>query len=209
MIILAYGLPAMGKTTLMHDLIRAHPDHRFFVVDHSKEWGPDAGHWRGHPPETLEIVYKGKPFPEFQPSGVYVFRGFEGREVASLLLQMRGGVYVDDEIDVAARRKGWDNSPLRTIVHQGRHIVGPDDDPEEDSFEAHIIGACRRPQNLHTDITDIASEIYVFRLKGNRTLKRLLDDSLIDDDEWDMIRELPPFHFKHDPSGKYMSVPKL
>ena len=63
--------------------------------------------------------------------------------------------------------------------------------------------------NIHNDLTDIANEVYCFRVKGSRTLKRLLDDSIIDEDEQYIIRALEKFHFKHDPSGQYLSIPPI
>jgi hypothetical protein len=206
-IILAYGLPKHGKSTLLHDLIRAqYKQHRFFVVEHSNEWGPEAGHWRGQPPEDLYLVEHNETLEDEIPeTGVFVFRGWDSYRVARLVNAYGNTTYVDDEIDMMARKKGWEYSPLKDIVHRGRHL------PNKDGIvcENHIMGACRRPQNLHNDITEIADEFYIFRVKGSRTLQRLRDDSLIEDDEWERVRKQPPFHFKHDPSGKWLSLPPL
>jgi hypothetical protein len=61
---------------------------------------------------------------------------------------------------------------------------------------------------LHTDVTDLADEIYVFKCKGKNTLARLEADSTIPDDEdhWNVIRNLPKFHFLHWPSGQYLQM---
>jgi len=207
MILLAYGLPRHGKSTLLHDLIRKqYKAHRFFVVEHSNEWGPDSGHWRGEPPEDLYMIEPNETLEEEIPeTGVFVFRGHDSVKVAYLVNAYGNTTFVDDEIDTIARKKGWENGPLKDIVHRGRHL--PNRNGE--ICENHIYGACRRPQNLHNDITDIMDEAYIFRVRGSRTGKRLIDDSLIEDYEWPRIREQPPFSFKHWPSGKWLRLPPL
>lgn len=200
---LMYGLPGMGKTTLMHDLIRAQATVlRWFVVDHAAEWGPEALHWRGKAPE-IHVMPLGEDIPSDMPdTGVFVFQGWEGNDVANVAVSLGNCVYVDDEIDLVARRKGWETSALRNIVHRGRHLVADDGEVTE----CHIMGACRRPQNLHTDLTDLADQVYIFRVQGNRTLQRLQSDSMIEDEEWDTIRTLPKFACRHWPSGEYLKV---
>lgn len=211
MIILAYGVPGSGKSTLLHDLVKAHAEsHRLFCVDHEQGWGPGGIHWRGKDPKDLFVVDGQENADalfdleedEWPSTGVWVFQRVEPDTVGELVNHVGDAVFVDDEIDILARKKGWDNGPLRTIVHQGRHsenawgVIGAN----------HIIGACRRPQNLHNDITDMADEVYVFRLRGSRTLERLLADSLIEAEQWETIRNLPTFTAWHAESQQFKSV---
>lgn len=208
MISLVYGMPGMGKTTWMHDYIRAHAgSHRFFVVDHAEEWGPDAAHWRGQAPALLQVFERGNTdLPEQWPEvGVFVFRGRDYRDVGQLVLDIGDTTYVDDEIDFAGGKEGWKVSPLRIIVHQGRHA----ENAEGLFTQVNILGACRRPQSLHTDLTDIADQVCIFRVQGSRTLQRLQNDSMIEDDEWDRIRSLEKWNFRHWPSGLYLQVKPL
>lgn len=211
MIQLAYGVPGSGKSTLLHDLVKAQAGvQKFFVIDHEAGWGLDGYHWRGEPPSLgvygPDDLTKLEEVPSDEwAQGVYVFRNVEPEEVLTLAVAKGNVVYVDDEIDLIGRRKGWDASPLRTFVHQGRHALNEDGEPRE----LHVLGACRRPQNLHTDLTDLVDQVYVFRCQGSRTLKRLLDDSLIEDAQWEDVRALPNFSFIHWPSGQLLSVPPL
>lgn len=205
MIILCAGMPGSGKSTLMHWLVSIQSrTHRFFIVDHEAGWGADAPLWQGNVPHIHAITYAGQKLPEkFEDAGVYIFRNWEPFAVADLAVRTGNVVYVDDEIDKTARRKGWDSSGLRRIVHEGRHLPNA----KGEICELHIIGACRRLQNLHTDITDIADQFFIFKLKGRNTLKRMHDDSLIDSDEdWDTIRELNKFECYHYPSEQYYAV---
>jgi GTPase SAR1 family protein len=211
-IVIAYGLPGTGKSTLLHDLVRVQAStQRFFVVDYDASWGPDAFHWRGKAPEPMFVFYKGdgqweamckEGVPE---SGVFVFRSYDAQDVASFVKMLGNATYVDDEIDKTARRMGWLESPLRAIVHEGRHLVNA----RGDICTAHIMGACRRPQNIHTDITDIADQIYVFRVQGNRTLGRLLADNTIEPEQWETVRNLPKFNFWYWPGCEYLAVEPL
>lgn len=199
---LFYGMPGMGKTTLMHDYVRAHPQHRFFIIEHSDEWLPDSIMWRGHPPKPIEVVDKIDNLPQELPeAGAWVFYGVEANEVAYAAIARGNVVFVDDELDMLARYKGWEQSPLRHMVHRGRHF--PNDRGE--ICELHILGACRRPQNLATDLTDLADEVFSFRVQG-KGLQRLLDDSMLEQDEWDTVRTLPKFVCRHWPSGRYLKL---
>lgn len=100
---------------------------------------------------------------------------------------------------------GWDDSPLRRIVHQGRHLRNE----SGDITECHLLGAARRPQSLHTDVSEQASHVLVFRIQGKRTLERLLGDSHIEEDDWDTIRNLPKFHYREWPTGLWKQIPPL
>lgn len=206
MIVLCYGMPGMGKTTWMHDYIRAQPGQRYFVIDRAAEWGGDAPHWRGRPPRELKVYEARDNLPDEWPeAGVIVLRGRTHETVAQLVLDAGWSTYVDDELDFSATRRGWEDSPLRIIVHQGRHA----ENAKGEFTQCNILGACRRPQSLVTDVTDIADQVNIFRVQGSRTLERLRQDSMIEDGDWERVRTLPPFHFKHWPSGEWMEIAPL
>ena len=206
MIILAYGLPGTGKSALLHDLTAAHAQtHRVLCCDHEDGWGPEAIYWRGNPPENLTLVeseahyqeLEEMPEDEWPRNGVWVFRNIEPARVAELATAKGDAVFVDDEIDALARREGWEKSALRKIAHEGRHLPNEDGTPTR----LHIIGACRRPQNLHIDIATLVDQVYIFRIQGHRTLERLVNDSVIDKDRhWNRITSLPNLHFLHWPT---------
>jgi hypothetical protein len=211
MIVLAYGVPGAGKSTLLHDMVKAHEDtHRIFVHDHEAGWGADGVHWRNSPPKQLQIVQGESELDALEhldanerpARGVFVFRNVESERILQLAVKWGDVVYVDDELDKAGRKKGFDDSALRAIVNEGRHLINDAGEPSQ----LHVLGACRRPQKLHTDITDLADEVYIFRCQGSRTLGRLKDDSMIEDEEEEEVRNLPNFHFLHWPSKKRMAV---
>lgn len=204
---------------MLHDLVRVQSgEQRFFCMDPDQSWGPDAFAWRGKPPKWLYVFQKGSghwedAFKAFldgdreaiPTNGCFVFRNYEANEVAQFVKDVGDTTFVCDEIDRMARRAGWLESPLRAIVHEGRHLVNA----LGDICTAHIMGACRRPQNLHTDLTDIADEIYVFRVQGDRTLSRLLDDNTIEKIEWDTIRNIPKFNYWFWPGNTYLAIEPL
>lgn len=200
---IAYGMPGFGKSTLLHDLVAAQcHEIRFFCVDNEAQWGPDGAHWRGRPP-PIQIYYKGKtplPSPEEWPdvdSGVvHVFRKFDGREVAEIARQVGWCTYVDDEMDKAGRKEGFDGSALRAIVNEGRHL----ENAAGEYTEVNMLGACRRPQKLHNDISELLDEAFIFQCQGNRTIGRLLDDNFILESQTELVMNLPKFECLHWPS---------
>jgi len=190
-------------------------EHRFFIQDITGEWGQDSAMWLGEAPE-LEVFESeandddagelGEELEDLPPSGLFVFRGFDGASVATAARDLGDTVFVSDELDLMAGRSGWEENPLREIVHRGRHSRNADGE----IGTLHLMGAARRPQNLHTDITDLADQVFIFRCQGVRTLDRLkLDSYLPDDESWEVIRALPDFHFFHWPSNLYFSTPPI
>lgn len=223
MIGLALGLPNMGKTQALQDYCAASAlQNRFFIVDRTGDWAADSPRWRGEkwkewtarhaqvarvagitslPLTTERPWFARAPAPGRHESwasslpmtGIFVFpHPWEGADVAQLVKDLGNGVYVDDEIDFTALQAGWPKNPLRDFAHRGRHlpnaagVVG----------EVHVLGAARRAQSLHIDMTTLADFVWIFRLKGARTLERLVDDGLLTDDELPRIRELPQTCFK-------------
>lgn len=215
------GWPKTGKTQAMMDFIRQHAfTHRFIVLDRANEWGlTDAKderkpnpRWRGHPPSIVDVshdVLTMDPFSQWQwfeegdqpKTGIFRFAppAPEGEDVARVVCHVGNAFYVDDEIDSMAVVAGWKNNPLRLIIHQGRHLINA----AGETCEVGFLGACRRPQSLHPDVTAIADQGFIFRCQGDLTLSRLRSDAWIDDDEWDVIHSLPNLHFRHVPSGTY------
>lgn len=201
---LAYGMPGSGKSTLLHDLVAAQcHTHRFLVCDHEAQWGPDGAHWRGKPPR-IHMFLKDTSFDleAFPETGVFVFRNRDPREVAQLAVNLGWSTYVDDELDKSGRKQGFDGSPLRAIANEGRHL----ENAWGEYTEVHVLGACRRPQKLHNDLSELAEEVYIFRSQGTRTLNRLLDDNHIDDHQVELVKTLPNFECLHWPSGKHLRL---
>lgn len=212
MITLVVGLPGSGKSLFIHDWIRSRPDYRYFVVEHSNEWELRAPHWRGRPPRVIDVwrprdVFEMHKAGQMPPGGVFRCINMLGWDVARLAIAFGPSVYVDDEIDVAGRQSTWTvkGNPLPDIVHRGRHL--------SNAFgqicEVHCIGAGRRPQNMATDLTDVCNQVFLFRVKGSRTLNRLEQDDAIDSEEREVVRNLPKFHWLHSPSGRRGSIAPL
>lgn len=209
MIGLALGLPAVGKTQALQDYCAAQAGvHRFFVVDRANEWAPDSHRWRGQRwrewtrrtsllVRTLghSLVVDGAPWfleapaspssswlEQLPSSGLVRFsHPWEGEDVAELARQAGSTTYVDDELDLVALQAGWSSNPLRDFAHRGRHlpnargVVG----------QVHLLGAARRAQSLHIDVTTLADLVWIFRLKGGRTLERLVQDNLLEESDLD------------------------
>lgn len=207
MITLFYGIMGSGKTTALHDFIRMHPHHRFFVKDHADEWGVDHPMWRGKPPRVVEVPSGLRDMDKFEEMaaepGVYLFGpGWWPAQVAQLCLDVGNVVYVDDELDFACDR--WKRNPLRVAVHQGRHVANR----HGEICEVSIAGACRKVQSLPSDF-GMANQIFTFRMQGDLALQRLRVDGIISEEMFDAISNQETFHYWHWPSMTYGHVDPL
>jgi hypothetical protein len=180
------GVPGSGKTQAMIDFCMASQDEQLFgVVDRAGEWGDlNSPRWRGKRPNAVIVPHnvEGKMPDEVLNThrGFLIFQHpWEGEAVAELIRQRGEAVYVDDEIDLVAIYKGWIENPLRDFVHRGRHLPNAEGIPSQ----VDILGAARRIQNLHSDVTSMADECFVFRSQGKYTIKRLVEEGFIDDSE--------------------------
>lgn len=224
MIGLAIGLPKHGKTQVLQDYVNAHAlQNRFFWSDKTEDTPRDSYRWRGtkwkdwNPRLARVLRFAGitslpvatdRPwFGDAPPPGPDALRWAEslpttgvfrfgypwtGLEVAQLAVDVGNVTIVDDEIDFMALHAGWNNNPLREVCHRGRHL------PNRHGVmgEVHVLGAMRRPQNCHIDLTTLADFVWMFRTRGFRTLQRLVDDSLIQPEELEQVKSLPKFHYR-------------
>lgn len=188
MIKLFLGVPGAGKTQAMIDFVRMSSDaHKFFVVDRANEWLADGPRWRGEPVNRIAVAPGTKP-EAFAHPGVYCFgHPWEARDVAALMREVGDAVFVDDEIDLTATYKDWPTNPLRDFIHRGRHLPNRHGVPSL----CHVFGAARRVQNLHTDLTSLADEVYLFRLKGKHTLARVVEEGWLEDEQLADVRTMP------------------
>lgn len=208
---LFYGLPGMGKSLAMHDLVAAQcHEHRFFIADHEDGWIEDSQLWRGRPPEITVVPPGWQPPDELEDAGIWVFpvrkEGWDGRLVAELACHVGDVTLVDDELDKAGRKEGFDKSALRTIAHEGRHVLNR----HGHHRPVHLMGAGRRPQKLHNDLSELAEEVFIFRVMGERTLGRLLEDEHISKDDLSILPTLPRFECKRwsveVPGGEWLRI---
>jgi len=202
-----FGVPGTGKTQAMCDAVNLQAESQlFFVADRTNDWSLDDSNkrWRGKAPPGLTLGIE--EFQEYTKkgivesledylaeidTGVIVFQQWPEWEVAEYGKEIGNCCFVSDEIDTVATYKDWGINPLRDFVHRGRHI------PNRLGVMglAHIYGAARRPQSLHTDITSLADEVTVFRVNGHHTIKRLIADSIIEPEQESLVTELKDFHF--------------
>lgn len=168
---------------------------RFLVVDRAGEWFAESPRWRGSkPPLYLAEGTEGELIDEIEEAegGIWCFQApWEPLQVAKLVQAIGDCVYVDDEIDLFAVYKDWLSNPLRDFVHRGRHLANRHGEPKQ----VDILGAARRVQNLHTDLTSMADEVMVFRSQGKQTMKRLVEEGYIEDDEQERVRSMPNFRY--------------
>jgi len=193
------GVPGAGKTLAMQDYVRAHAhEHAFYVVDRAGEWGPEnLQRWRGAPPVTYYVAHgdiekTSRELLENHAPGVYLFgHPWEGEEVAQVAANVGNVVFTDDEIDLVATYRGWPDNALRSMCHRGRHLPNLLGEP----CELHILGAARRPQNLHTDVTSLADEVVVFRVQGEKTIDRLVNEGILEPRDIEKARTQPNFEY--------------
>lgn len=190
------GVPGAGKTLAMQDYVRnLCADWPCLTMDRADEWrAEDNPRWRGHSPEVLDVPHTtdlAKLAKDLEgQKGVLRFNApWEPLDVAHVTNLLGNAVYVDDEIDLAAVYVGWRDNPIRNMVHRGRHLPNQHGEP----CEVHVLGAARRPQNLHTDLTSMADEVMLFRVNGAMTLKRIVAEGYVEDAE--EVQNLPNLHY--------------
>ncbi len=216
---LALGVPAAGKTLALQDLVHDACLEGWvcYAVDRPGEWAknlPDGKpnpRWRGAPPliedasddydAAFEQALAARDAAAESGTGRVLRFGYpwEPLDVAEILRDVGDGIYVDDEIDYAALKQGWDENPLRDFVHRGRHLPDAEGVPRE----VHIMGAARRPQSLHTDVTSMAEQVLIFRISGKWTLKRVEEEGWLEGQQLLTARTMPNlryFHWKNDGS---------
>lgn len=211
MITLFIGVPGAGKTLGAQNVTAiASQEWPCFVIDHTpEEWGPvfegrENPRWYGNVPFILDVPYgtteNTLDFLSEHDKGIFRFcqgDGWEPREVALLTMLRGDAYYVDDEIDLFATYKNWQDNPLKEFVHRGRHLLNADGV----SSEVHVIGCARRVQNLHTDLTAMTDQAYIFRSQGARTIARLREEGYLEGDQLEEVRSLENlqyFRWKND-----------
>lgn len=207
---LFFGVPGCGKTLGMQNTVAMLSEEwPCFTVESTHEWhvndidGNPNPRWRGNPPRifTIEKGTVEEVYPAIREAvrevggGVYLFPRVDNWtpfEVATLAGMIGDCYFCDDEIDRFAVYRGWEDNPLREFVHRGRHTMNAEGIPSE----VHVLGAARRIQNVHTDLTAMADEAFIFRSQGKRTLSRILEEGYLEADEQiQRVRALPDLSF--------------
>lgn len=211
MIQLFVGVPAAGKTLAMQDTVSILSEQwPCYVDDSCHEWldtlidGSVNWRWRGRLPrivrapkapdgENAAEVMRDWALENSAP-GVYVFEkydGWESYDIASLVSGIGDAYYVNDEIDKFATYKEWATNPLKEFLHRGRHTLNWAGVPSE----VHVAGAMRRPQSVHTDLTNLCDEAFIFRCQGDKTISRLVNDGFLEERHAEKVDKLPNLHF--------------
>lgn len=208
MITLCLGVPKSGKSLALQDLVRegVASGLTFAAFDHAFEWseldkdGNENIRWRGAPPpithvEKMEYDRACELLEASRDSGegeLFVFAApWTALEVAQIVRDVGDCSFVDDEIDLIANTRDWETNPLREFIHRGRHSLDRHGYPRE----IHAYGAARRIQYLHTDLTSLANQIFVFRLQGSTTLTRAVKEGFLEESMVNFVRKLPDLHY--------------
>lgn len=203
MIELHSGVPGAGKTQMICERLMAQKHEMTFLVRNSTGdfSDPNSPRWRGRDPGLIPVKYTSELIPEEleeRKPGIYVFNEpWLGEQIAAIGIALGWCTYVDDEIDLVAVYKGWIDNPLREYCHRARHKKNADGE----FAEIHLIGGMRRVQNVHTDVTSMADQIFVFRSQGKQTMKRLTDEGIILPAHVEMVRT---FQGGKDDNGKLL-----
>jgi hypothetical protein len=181
MINLFSGVPGAGKTQMICELLMSQKHEMTFLVrDSTGDFSdPHSPRWRNRDPEIRFVKYTQDAIPEEleeRKPGIYVFpEPWLGEQIAQIGIALGWCTYVDDEIDLVAVYKGWIDNPLREYCHRARHKKNA----QGEFAEIHLFGGMRRIQNVHTDVTSMADQMFVFRSQGKQTMKRLTDEGII------------------------------
>lgn len=198
MIRLAIGVPGAGKSICLQDCAReaVRKGWPVFAVDRAGEWLSDANvRWRNNAPNVKDILSPtdwDNAKEEGIEAGVYAFNGFESLDVARYAQAIGNVVFVDDEIDISAPLSGkWKDNPLRDFCHRGRHFPNA----KGEICELHLWGAARRIQNVHTDVTSLCDEAFVFRVSGRRTIDRIIEEMAFSEEQANEALTLDTFNY--------------
>ena len=215
-ITLALGVPKAGKTLALQYMVRqaVADGHVCYVVDRCDDWAPESERWSGDVPQCAYVheLQDAFGFEDDVKSNLHELREsgrgcmvlfpwpYDGLMVAELARAVGDVIFVDDELDLTAPLNGrWapsekdpEGHPLRDFTHRGRHL------PNERGVvtDNHIWGASRRPQNLHTDLTQLVDEVLLFRLRGRKTWQRVEAEGWLEDPEQlGELRTLENLHY--------------
>lgn len=213
------GCPGAGKSLAIQDLVYESTKQGWpcFVIDHCLEWlthslNEQTGEldkpnirWRGKPPLIIRVPIDSPDEATeegLEKNACLVHESIDGwtpELVAKQALRFGNCIYVDDEIDMFAVYKGWEENPLKEFIHRGRHMMNE----RNDITKMHVFGAARRPQNLHTDLTSMADEVFTFRVQGKTTLKRVVDEGYILPEQVEIARNMDNLdYFKWTSGGR-------
>lgn len=202
------GVPGSGKSLAMQDAVSliAH-EWPVFCIDSCFEWlehdvdGNVNWRWRGTPPKIVRVPYFSNQevlqdwaLENAQQPGLFVFErtdNYEPHAIAALTGFIGDAYFVDDEIDKFATYEEWKLNPLREFLNRGRHTLNHEGRP----CVVNIMGAMRRPQAVHTDLTNLCDEAFIFRCQGAATFKRLLTEGFIEPQHEERVRTQPNLHF--------------
>lgn len=158
-IIVVFGRRGFGKTTWIKYFIFENPNQRYLIMDHFHEYDVDEHSCVITSLEELEYL----EFSPYDNVNKIIFRGeVEFDSIFATACEMQNVVVVFDEIDMVCSPYGIDDN-LNRIIQYGRHLnVG-------------LIGASRRPANVHRNLTSQAMEIICFNIQEPRDLKYIAD----------------------------------
>lgn len=155
---------------------------------------------------------------------------WNGLKLGTLARELGSCMVVDDEADYTAGHGNWEAmhcerphrvcgcgnpecalddyslNPYRDFVHRGRHLPSPVDGVPR---VVHLLGAMRRPENVHTDLTAIAEEVMMFRIGGHTTLDRISREGWLADDQLEEVQRLPKLHYLLYRKGEQRAVPGI
>lgn len=145
---------------------------------------------------------------------------WDGFAVGELAREIGDVIVADDEADYTANRGSWEQlhrerkcpcgevpcplvgfslNPYRDFAHRGRHLPSPLDRVQR---EVHLLGAMRRPENVHTDLSSIAEEVMLFRIAGYSTLERIEKEGWLSEEQIAELQRLEPLNYFLHKKGK-------
>ncbi len=110
------------------------------------------------------------------------FDGVTSRLITDADRSQRPELFAVEEVSRLAPSNGAQADSLMELVDLNRH------------YGIGILGVARRPAKVHTDLTELADNIIIFRLTGKNDVRRLNQEA---DGLGDASRQLDDYHFLH------------